>query len=57
MFIANLDTKAKIEELHDGLQRAMDELINQKDYAEAERILRIVDGLMVQLIHNLQLVR
>jgi hypothetical protein len=35
-----------------NLQGAMTELIDKKDYSEAERLLRIVDKLMVELLKD-----
>ncbi len=53
-------TKAVEEELtdlHNGLHQAMDHLINRNDYAEAERIIRLIDARMTNLINQARVAR
>lgn len=55
MMTAMVCTKAvkdEIADLHDGLHQAMDHLINRRDYAEAERIIRLIDARMSNLINQ-----
>ena len=50
--IATLEVIEDLQDLHNGLQLAMDKLIRDKDYTEAEVILRQVDARMSQLINT-----
>ena len=44
----------RLEVAHDGLHSAMQSLINKKDTREVERLLRIVDALMISLIEDIR---
>lgn len=47
----------ELTDLHNGLHQVMEQLINRKDYDEAERILRIIDARMSNLINRATVVR
>jgi hypothetical protein len=42
----------RLENIQKRLQRAMQELVDEKNYTEAERLLRNVDTLMLSLIED-----
>lgn len=42
----------ELEDIHVGVHAAMDNLINRKNNDEAERILRIIDAKLANLINN-----
>ena len=44
----------ELTQMHRGLHFAMEALINKKDYGEAERLLRQVDGMMAKCINRLE---
>ena len=52
-YMASEKVKEELEDLHDGLHLAMENLIKNKNYPEAERILRIVDANMATLLSRL----
>ena len=47
----------ELTDLHNGLHEVMEQLINRKDYDEAERIIRIIDARMSNLINKTTVVR
>jgi len=47
------DWRERLEGAHKQMQDAMTESITKKDYSEAERLLRVVDKLMVDLIEDM----
>lgn len=47
----------ELTDLHNGLHQAMEQLVNQKDHDEAERILRLIDARMSDLINRAQVLR
>jgi hypothetical protein len=48
-----LEWRERLETAHRQMQEAMTELITNKNYAEAEHILRAVDQLMLDLIEDM----
>jgi hypothetical protein len=48
-----LEGRERLESAHKQLQDAMTELITKKNYSEAERLLLIVDQLMLDLIEDM----
>jgi hypothetical protein len=48
-----LEWRERLEGAHKQMQDAMAELITKKDYSEAERLLHLVDKLMVDLIEDM----
>jgi hypothetical protein len=48
-----LEGRERLESVHKQLQDAMVQLITKKNYSEAERLLLIVDQLMLDLIEDL----
>ncbi|MGH6792857.1 MAG: hypothetical protein ACRECF_08995 [Methyloceanibacter sp.] len=42
----------RLEDMHNGLQLAMTALIKDRDYDETERLLRMLDDLMVDFIRD-----
>lgn len=52
-YYADAPTKEELEDLKRGLHVAMENLINQKDYDEAERVLRQLDQRLVSLINEI----
>jgi hypothetical protein len=44
--------RGRLEHIHKQLLDGMDELIDKKNYSEAERLLHIVDKLMLELIKD-----
>ncbi len=48
-----LEGRERLESAHKQLQAAMTQLITKKNYSEAERLLLIVDQLMLDLIEDL----
>ncbi|MER2536846.1 MAG: hypothetical protein ABTQ31_16965 [Rhizobiaceae bacterium] len=47
----------ELKDLHNGLHHAMENLINRKDYEEAEKTLRIIDDRMSSLINQARIAR
>lgn len=47
----------ELKDLHNGVHLVMEQLINQKNYDEAERILRLLDFRMTDLINQAKVVR
>jgi hypothetical protein len=48
-----LEWRERLERAHKQMQEAMTELITNKNYSEAERLLHIVDKLMLDLIEDM----
>lgn len=48
-----VEYRTRLEKAHRQMQTAMAELIERKDYAEAERLLRLADKEMVDLISDM----
>ena len=48
-----LEWRERLEGAHKQMQEAMTELITNKNYLEAERILYVVDKLMLDLIEDM----
>ena len=48
-----LEWRQRLEDIHKQLLDAMTELITNKNYSEAERILYVVDKLMLDLIEDM----
>ncbi len=48
-----LEGRERLESAHKQLQTAMTQLITKKNYSEAERLLLIVDQLMLDLIEDM----
>ena len=48
-----LEWRERLESAPKQMQDAMTELITKKDYSEAERLLHVVDKLMVDLIEDM----
>jgi hypothetical protein len=48
-----LEWRERLEAAHKQMQDAMTELITNKNYSEAERILHVVDKLMLDLIEDM----
>jgi hypothetical protein len=48
-----LESRERLESAHKQLQDAMTELITKKNYSEAERLLLVVDKLMLDLIEDM----
>jgi len=48
-----LEWRERLETAHKQMQDAMTELITKKDYSEAERLLHVVDKLMIDLIEDM----
>ena len=48
-----LEWRERLESAHKMLHDSMTELITKKDYSEAERLLHVVDKLMVNLIEDM----
>ena len=48
-----LECRERLESVHKQMQDAMAELITNKNYSEAERLLYVVDKLMLDLIDDM----
>ena len=48
-----LEWRQRLESAHKQMQEAMTELITNKNYSEAERVLHVVDKLMLDLIEDM----
>ena len=48
-----LECRERLESAHKQMQDAMAELITNKNYSEAERLLYVVDKLMIDLIDDM----
>jgi hypothetical protein len=48
-----LECRERLENAHKQMQEAMTELITNKHYSEAERLLQVVDKLMLELIEDM----
>ena len=48
-----LECRERLESAHKQMQEAMTELITNKNYSEAERLLHAVDKLMLDLIEDM----
>ena len=48
-----LECRERLESAHKQMQEAMTELITNKHYLEAERLLQVVDKLMLELIEDM----
>ena len=48
-----LEWRKRLERAHKQMQEAMTELITNKNYSEAERLLHFVDKLMLDLIEDM----
>jgi hypothetical protein len=48
-----LEWRERLERAHKQMQEAMTELITNKNYAEAERLLHFVDKFMLDLIEDM----
>jgi hypothetical protein len=48
-----LERRERLESAHKQLLDAMTELITNKNYSEAERLLHVVDKLMLDLIEDM----
>ena len=48
-----LEWRERLEGAHKQMQDAMTELITNKNYSEAERLLHVVDKLMLDLIEDM----
>jgi hypothetical protein len=48
-----LEWRECLEHAHKQMQEAMTELITNKNYSEAERLLHVVDKLMLDLIEEM----
>jgi hypothetical protein len=48
-----LEQRERLESAHKQLLDAMTELITNKNYSEAERLLHVVDKLMLDLIEDM----
>jgi hypothetical protein len=48
-----LERRERLESAHKQLLDAMTELITNKNYSEAERLLHVVDKLMLNLIEDM----
>ena len=48
-----LEWRERLEGAHKQMQEAMTELIANKNYSEAERLLHVVDKLMLDLIEDM----
>ena len=48
-----LEWRERLEGAHQQMQDAMTELITNKNYSEAERLLHVVDKLMLDLIEDM----
>ncbi len=48
-----LEWRERLESAHKQMQDAMTELITKKNYSEAERLLYVVDKLMLDLIEDM----
>ncbi|MFZ2075621.1 MAG: hypothetical protein WAV38_03010 [Xanthobacteraceae bacterium] len=48
-----LEWRERLERAHKQMQEAMTELITNKNYSEAERLLHFVDKLMLDLIEDM----
>jgi hypothetical protein len=53
-YVASKKVEDALLDLHKGLHLTMEKLIKQKNYAEAERNIRIVDANMSMLINRLK---
>ncbi len=57
MYLANKETEDELLDIYNGLHIAMENLIRQRNYEEAERVIRIVDAKMSNLINSIKVVR
>jgi hypothetical protein len=48
-----LEWRERLESAHKQMQEAMTELITNTNYSEAERLLHVVDKLMLDLIEDM----
>jgi hypothetical protein len=48
-----LEWRERLEHAHKQMQEAMTELITNKNYSEAERLLHVADKLMLDLIEGM----
>jgi hypothetical protein len=48
-----LEWRERLERVHKQMQEAMTELITNKNYSEAERLLHVADKLMLDLIEDM----
>ena len=48
-----LEWRERLESAHKQMQEAMTELITNKNYSETERLLHVVDKLMLDLIEDM----
>ena len=48
-----LEWRESLERVHKQMQEAMTELITNKNYSEAERLLHVADKLMLDLIEDM----
>jgi hypothetical protein len=48
-----IECRERLESAHKQMQEAMTELITNKNYSEAERLLHVVDKLMLDLIEDM----
>jgi hypothetical protein len=48
-----LEWRERLERAHKQMQEAMTELITNKNYSEAERLLHVADKLMLDLIEDM----
>jgi hypothetical protein len=48
-----LECRERLESAHKQMQEAMTELITNKHYSEAERLLQVVDKLLLELIEDM----
>jgi hypothetical protein len=48
-----LESRGRLESAHKQMQEAMTALITNKNYSEAERLLYVVDKLMLDLIEDM----
>ena len=48
-----VEWRQRLESAHKQMQEAMTELITNKNYSEAERLLHVVDKLMLDLIEDM----
>jgi hypothetical protein len=48
-----LEWRQRLESAHKQMQEAITELITKKNYPEAERLLHLVDKLMLDLIEDM----
>jgi hypothetical protein len=55
-YVVDPNTKDELVHLHRGVHSVIDNLINKKNYAEAERVLRAMEARLDHLIRTIKVV-